>query len=418
MAQKTDNSILARTNPVFLTAKTAVALMAEAGIPGAEDIAKRLKKENSVSAPAMTDPQMILGNAVVVEAKYRTMCRLIEESGYRTNIDLPCGFTPKALHLTERGLRFIGLDLPIVANEMGPVISELSKHPDQIRFRGIDATNYDSLHEALCDEQGPFCISTEGMMMYFTENEVSTVVSNIQRLLETYGGCWITPDPEFILQFFLTFRALFGEGAIKTLMASRNTATGQSDVSNLTNSLILNPEDIPASAGRAANFLRKHGLQAEKINLADHMPELSVYRKLSKEQIEAFREAMRLCHYWKITISEEARPRAKENSLKGQGFGMDYAFDGEVFRIRLRGRIDTISAPELLKVWEEETKLHPVGSVEIDCSLMDYISSAGLRVLLIMHKSCREGVTLTGVSPLVKEIIEQTGFDSVLRVMP
>ena len=92
MNYETDYTLLARTTPVFLTAKAAVCLMAEAETPYAADIVQKLGMEGNGSVPGMTDPDMILGNAIVVETKYRTMCRLIEETGYRVNVDLPCGY--------------------------------------------------------------------------------------------------------------------------------------------------------------------------------------------------------------------------------------------------------------------------------------------------------------------------------------
>ena len=52
----------------------------------------------------------------------------------------------------------------------------------------------------------------------------------------------------------------------------------------------------------------------------------------------------------------------------------------------------------------------------VDCGELEYISSAGLRVLLIMQKGCADGVRLQKVNRLVTEIMEQTGFDSVLAV--
>ena len=51
----------------------------------------------------------------------------------------------------------------------------------------------------------------------------------------------------------------------------------------------------------------------------------------------------------------------------------------------------------------------------MDCSRLEYISSAGLRVLLIMHKACTGGVTLYGKTEAVEEILEQTGFDSIFH---
>lgn len=414
MKYETDYSLLARTNPVFLTAKTAVCLMAEAGIPYSAEIVRKLGLEGKGVIPGMSDPDMILGNAIVVEAKFRTMCLLIEETGCPVNVDLPCGYTPKALHMSEKGIRFIGLDLPIVAREVEPIIKTLSDRPDGIRFCGVDATNYESLEAALRDVEGPVCISTEGMMMYFTESEVSAVVSNVRRLLESHGGCWITPDPEFILQFFLTFQSVLGEDAMRRLIASRDAAEGQSDVASLINSLILKPADVPGSEKTALAFLEKHGLTAEKICLAEKMPELSIYRKLSEKQREAFRKAMGRCHYWVI------RPQKEQNrtvSGMDRPFGLDYILDDTVFRVSLRGRMDTLTAPELLKAWETEKNAHPVSAVEVDCGALDYISSAGLRVLLIMQKNCGHGVTLKRVHDNIREILEQTGFDALLTAV-
>lgn len=152
----------------------------------------------------------------------------------------------------------------------------------------------------------------------------------------------------------------------------------------------------------------------EKLNLADHMPELSVYRKLSQEQIAAFKQAMKHCHYWVITRScAEQRSETRNN----RAFGMAYTMEGETFRVSLSGRVDTITAPELLKAWEAEANAHRISAVEVDCSALDYISSAGLRVLLMIQKKCKKGVTVRNINEIVKEILKQTGFDSILKVI-
>jgi anti-anti-sigma factor len=412
MKQEIDYDAQARTNPVFLTAKTAICLMADAGIPGADQIVSELKINSG--GFGMTDPEMMLGNELVVEAKYRTMCRRIEETGIPINIDLPCGYTPKAIHLTDKGLRFIGLDLPIVAQEVEPILLSLAAHPDRIQIHGVDATNPESLVNALRGIGGPVCISTEGMMMYFTESEASSVISNIRSLLEKYGGCWITPDPEYMVQFFLTFQSVLGESAIQKLVASRDIATGQSDVINLTNSLIINPADIKGSSETASAFLQKHGLKVERINLSANMPELAAYRKLTTEQITSFKEAMAKCYYWKITPDADQKRQFKEQ--KTQPFEMKYAVMDDQFKVSLCGRMDTITAPELLTAWEAEKARHKICGIEIDCSYLQYASSAGLRILLMMYKSLEEKsrFRMIHVNNEVKEILEVTGFDQFL----
>ena len=83
--------------------------------------------ENHDPLQNMTNPDVVLGNALVVETKYRTMCSLIKDSGCHVCVDLACGYTPKALHLSKAGMRFIGLDLPIVVQEIEPIKKPLAK---------------------------------------------------------------------------------------------------------------------------------------------------------------------------------------------------------------------------------------------------------------------------------------------------
>ena len=406
MNTESDYSAMARTNPVFVTAKTAVCLMAQAEIPDAERIVRSLKIENKEPLQDLSGSTVILGNALVVEAKYRTMCSLIENSGYRTCVDLPCGYTPKALHLTAKGIQFIGLDLPIVVQEMEPVMHSLTAYPERMAFHPVDATNYDSLDAALEKTAGPLCITTEGMMMYFTESELEAVVNNVCTLLEVHGGAWFTPDPEFMIQFFLTFQSLFGEDWMKKLEAAGNAAKKQSDVANLSNSFIIDAADIPGSVKRTEAFLAKFGLKAEKLNLAEYMPELSTYRFLTSEQIVQFKKAMGNCYYWVITL-DGARKRRNVITEKEQSFAMHYTMENGIFRVSLCGRLDSITAPELLLEWEKEKVATNIEKVIVDFERLTYISSAGVRVLLTMQEKTKCGVTLIHVSPLVKKLLEQ-----------
>ena len=63
----------------------------------------------------------------------------------------------------------------------------------------------------------------------------------------------------------------------------------------------------------------------------------------------------------------------------------------------------------------EQRKLVRFQAVDVDCGRLDYISSAGLRVLLIMHKACKDGVSLHDENEVVSEILSQTGFDSIFH---
>jgi anti-sigma B factor antagonist len=90
--------------------------------------------------------------------------------------------------------------------------------------------------------------------------------------------------------------------------------------------------------------------------------------------------------------------------------------DGSALVVALEGRLDTTTAPEL----EQELKnsLDGVTDLTLDLAKLDYISSAGLRVLLSAHKTMmKQGqMKVTNASEIVKEVFEVTGFCDILNI--
>ena len=76
--------------------------------------------------------------------------------------------------------------------------------------------------------------------------------------------------------------------------------------------------------------------------------------------------------------------------------------------------MDTITAPELLQRFQEIPDR--ATAIEVDVKNMAYVSSAGLRVLLMMYKSLEDKsrFKMVNVSDEVREILEVTGFDQFL----
>jgi len=90
--------------------------------------------------------------------------------------------------------------------------------------------------------------------------------------------------------------------------------------------------------------------------------------------------------------------------------------NGSALTIALEGRLDTTTAPEL----ENELKgsLNGVTELKMDFGKLDYISSAGLRVLLATHKTMMKqgGMTITNVNEMIMEVFEVTGFVDILDI--
>ena len=90
--------------------------------------------------------------------------------------------------------------------------------------------------------------------------------------------------------------------------------------------------------------------------------------------------------------------------------------DGAKLVIALEGRLDTTTAPELENVLKEE--LDGVEELCFDLEKLQYISSAGLRVLLAAQKTMNAQGTMkvTNVCPEVMEVFDITGFVDILTI--
>lgn len=90
--------------------------------------------------------------------------------------------------------------------------------------------------------------------------------------------------------------------------------------------------------------------------------------------------------------------------------------DGTCVKVRIEGRIDTTTAPELET--ELKSDMKDITELQLDFADVEYISSAGLRVLLsaqkIMNKQGK--MVILNVRETVMEIFEVTGFVDILTI--
>ena len=84
--------------------------------------------------------------------------------------------------------------------------------------------------------------------------------------------------------------------------------------------------------------------------------------------------------------------------------------------LKIEGRLDTTTAPELEKTINNEGA--ELKSLVLDFNGIDYISSAGLRVLLTAQKkmNVQGHMELINVSEAVMDIFEMTGFAEILEI--
>ena len=90
--------------------------------------------------------------------------------------------------------------------------------------------------------------------------------------------------------------------------------------------------------------------------------------------------------------------------------------NGTSLTVALEGRLDTTTAPELEQVLKES--MDGATELTMDFAKLDYISSAGLRVLLAAHKAMakKSGMKVVNANEMVKEVFEVTGFADILDI--
>lgn len=88
--------------------------------------------------------------------------------------------------------------------------------------------------------------------------------------------------------------------------------------------------------------------------------------------------------------------------------------------VEIAGNLDTVTAPDAQAVLDGAIA-NGASTLVVDCAALDYISSAGLRILLVAAKKVQPvggQVRMCNLSPMVREVFEISGFTAILPVFP
>jgi anti-anti-sigma factor len=99
---------------------------------------------------------------------------------------------------------------------------------------------------------------------------------------------------------------------------------------------------------------------------------------------------------------------------------IDTATHGDLLEVSPKGRLDSNTSPVLEKALLERIDSGQT-KVTIDFGAVDYISSAGLRVLLMAAKrtaAAKGQFSMHSLSPEIREVFEISGFLTILKVYP
>ncbi|HAM14289.1 MAG TPA: hypothetical protein DCP91_00185 [Eggerthellaceae bacterium] len=404
-------------NPVFNTAKSCVQLSSAAGDEDAQRLldalgfpafGAQMAKKPVPQEMADQVKRLFPAYMILIETRFQSINRLVERMENRSIVDLPCGYTSRGIRLSRQGRTYYGCDLPAVTDAMGPAVETIIGKSETVSYHAVDATNYESLEAALAEGSRDLLVTTEGLLMYFAQTELEEVFSNIHRLLEKHGGSWVTTDRAYFLHDKEVVSAtLNGDPKLTAMYAavtSRAAATA-ADV-DFNDNVFFDPDDE-----KIREFIGKMGFTLRETCMADYLPDQITSLKGNPEAESAVRDVFKNMMFWELSVAQDAAVEPVDMNLP---FEVASEIRDGIFEASIQGRLDTITAPELLKRFQDAGGNFE--AIHIDVSRMGYVSSAGIRVLVMMIKSLgnMDNFKMTGVSEDVRKILETTGIAKLL----
>ena len=359
-------------NPIYTTAKGTIITLAAGGDQNAIALCPYLELEElSGREPAPESFQKVY--AVGQEARFQVYNNAARKRAESVIVDLPSGYSPRGFVMADAGKQYYGLDLPAVIDLMAPAARETMTDAQQqhARYIAADATDYASVRRALDGVNGEICVVTEGLLGYLSESELENMCLTVNRLLSEFGGCWITADTGMLGIYSAVYTMLIDPDPTPLLARMQSKGSAMSDVSFYQNSLFTQGNDS------AVAFLNRQGFAVKAEPVGDYVYDL---RTVDADTEKRVARACRDMAIWTLTV---ARPAAEIPEAEVP-FAVEAEETGGALTLRVRGRLDTLTAPELLKQYLDRTD--KAEHIEIDTDGVTYVSSAGERALRMIRQ--------------------------------
>lgn len=169
-------------------------------IPYSKEIFDTLEKLRIINnEPDIPEELKRYERSPLIEARYKIDSLLISENNINQILELASGLSPRGLDITSnKNIKYVEIDLPIILETKKEIINTIAK---RITNNNLFLESGDVLKEnnllKVCEhfnKKEPLIIINEGLLVYLTLEEKITLSKNIHKILNIFGGVWITPD--------------------------------------------------------------------------------------------------------------------------------------------------------------------------------------------------------------------------------
>ena len=305
----------------------------------------------------------------------------------------------------KEGIDYVGMDLPAVVDKMLPLSQKVLTAGSHPAYVTGDVTNATSLKQAADLLQGELFISCEGLLTYLNNSELEQAIHGIRQILLEHGGAWYTSDMDVQYDQFSAV-AINNPDALQRFAAVMRNVRKESDV-------YFFPTTFKSLEEKIA-FFEERGLHVELCPFYTDDAQLNILYGFDAEGQARMKHLMKSFHIWKMTASEEKNETIHQVA---NGLDIQYHYCDDTLHAALSGRLDTLSAPELMELFDTLGGKKAFNRLVHDLEKLEYLSSTGLRVFLMMAKRLgSEHLLVDNANELVREIFETTGFTDVVVV--
>jgi len=167
-------------------------------IPYAKEIAKLVNAQSVVEDFVPGEQQTPLHTAILIEARYKTINRVLAQFQINQILELATGLLPRGIIVTQDpNVTYIESDLPAMLTQKQELVRQLIGDRPNLHFEAIDATHQPSqfpLGANYLSEHEPIAVLCEGLLGYLNFEEKKQLFANVRELLQRYGGVWISSD--------------------------------------------------------------------------------------------------------------------------------------------------------------------------------------------------------------------------------
>jgi hypothetical protein len=283
---------------IIPTARVVAYFRSFSDIPYAKDASKTLRGEETARQVYCEDLDSLTAfSGPFFEARHKCFNRFIE--AHRNVLELAVGTSVgRGLAISDDLDKFyVGTDLPEMIRE-AKTFFEAINYKDRTNhiLAAANVLSYDELNAAANHlvTRRDVLIINEGLWMYLTTEEQAVAADNIRRILENYGGEWVTPDiwdlasnEQFISSLEPQLRS-----AMPTIMQRASNATGRDLDKNYF-----------ATRQAAIAFFHKLGFKMDQYPMVDDLRCLTSIASLWGERERGFYEpGLRQQRVWVMSL--------------------------------------------------------------------------------------------------------------------